>query len=448
MTVLAAGAFFYRGMARWSFGLDNPNKAAALLALILLLLVAAALRARRRAAGWCWGLLATIAGLGLVHTFSRGGIVAFLAGMAVLLVGERKNLLAGRRWLPVAMAACVMAVAAVWTGFAGRLAHSLPGDDASAGNRLAVWRNAPSMMVDAPGGWGFGASGDAFMGWYQPLDRTERYRTLVNSHLTWLVECGWPGRLCYMGFWLLVVGMGLVRLKVRGDPLPLALWLAFATAASFSSVAEDWRVCALPLATLPPLLHTACTRAATAARRPVAVATLPTSLLLLGGLAILGAACRPSGVPPIRRSPDGTRLILGKGRPSTWAVCDPETMGGAAFGRRLRAFAQAPEGRDRAFGLARTLEAVPPDVRRLALCGRAGDEDPAILDRFPALADVRILSPSRPEKWLAARSARPGLRVFCGAFAAACPPEDAEGLTVVPGAADYLPDWPRLAFGD
>ena len=39
------------------------------------------------------------------------------------------------------------------------------------------------------------------------------------------------------------------------------------------------------------------------------------------------------------------------------------------------------------------------------------------------------------------------LGVFCGAFAAACPPEDAEGLTVVPGAADYLPDWPRLAFG-
>lgn len=29
----------------------------------------------------------------------------------------------------------------------------------------------------------------------------------------------------------------------------------------------------------------------------------------------------------------------------------------------------------------------------------------------------------------------------------ACPPEDAEGLTVVTGAADYLPDWPRLAFG-
>ena len=36
MTFLAAGTFFYRGVPRWDFGLDNPNKAAAILACLLI----------------------------------------------------------------------------------------------------------------------------------------------------------------------------------------------------------------------------------------------------------------------------------------------------------------------------------------------------------------------------------------------------------------------------
>ena len=37
MTLLAAGTIFYRGVPRWDFGLDNPNKAAAILACLLIL---------------------------------------------------------------------------------------------------------------------------------------------------------------------------------------------------------------------------------------------------------------------------------------------------------------------------------------------------------------------------------------------------------------------------
>ena len=67
--------------------------------------------------------------------------------------------------------------------------------------------------------------------------------------------------------------------------------------------------------------------------------------------------------------------------------------------------------------------------------------------RFASLADVRVLSPNRPSDWLATRREGLRVRVFCGEFASACPTEDVEGLTVVPGAADYLPGWPQLAFG-
>ena len=446
MTLFAADTVFYQGVSRWTFGLDNPNKAAAVLAFLLLALLALAVRARRGWACWIWSMLAAAVGYGLVHTFSRGGLAAFLAGALVLLAGFRKSLFGGRRWLPVLLAACALAGAAAWTGFAGRVARSSPAADASVGNRLAIWRNVPSMMVDAPGGWGQGAAGDAFMGWYQPLDRHERYRTLVSSHFTWLVEFGWIGRFALVWAWLLALGLGIVRWRARGDPLPFAVWVGFATAAFFSSVAEDWIVCVAPAAALVPAIWTFCVASA-ATRRLTVAATLLASGLVLSVLVVLGVACRPAGALPIHRSADGARLTVGEGNPAGWIVGDEATMGGAAYGRLLRAFARTPEGERQAYCIARDLAAVPADARRLALCGRSADAGPGVLARFAALADVRVLSPNRPADWLAARGEKPFVRVFCGEFAPACPAEDAEGLTVVPGAADYLPDWPRLAFG-
>ena len=121
-------------------------------------------------------------------------------------------------------------------------------------------------------------------------------------------------------------------------------------------------------------------------------------------------------------------------------------MGGPAFGRLLRGFAQTQEGRGRTYGLASDLAAVPDDVHHLALCGKAADIKSDALSRFGVLSDVRIIAPSQPQEWLAARAQMPCIRVFCGEFSKSCPEDDVEGLTVVLGAQDYLPDWPRLAF--
>ena len=59
--------------SRWDFGLDNPNKAAAILAFLVLVLLSAAMRARCAWARWCCAALSLVAGYGLVRTFSRGG---------------------------------------------------------------------------------------------------------------------------------------------------------------------------------------------------------------------------------------------------------------------------------------------------------------------------------------------------------------------------------------
>ena len=456
MTLLAGGAFFYRGIPRWDFGLDNPNKAAAILACLLILLLGLSLKSGKtgqtcfatfhRWARWGCCLLAAVVGFALVHTFSRGGIVSFLAGAIILLVGSWKKSCKLRRWLPALLAVLVIIGAALWTGFAGRMARSTPSADASVGNRLAIWRTVPAMMVDAPGGWGRGNAGDAYMGWYQPLSSHLRYRTLVSSHFTWLVEMGWMGRIGYVCGLAFLFAMGIIRLRARNDPIPLAVLTSFATSAFFSSVAEEWLVCAVPLVLTLPALKSFIFDTTMRTRWVSVVAALLAGCSLLGIAAVAGSTFRPVDATPLRKSPDGTRIVVGNDTPSAWVVCDPVSMGGPAFGRILRGFAQTPEGRGHVYGLADELAAVPDDARHLALCGKAANIKADVLSRFKFLSDVRVIAPSKPQEWLAALAQMPCIRVFCGEFSESCPEDDVEGLTVVLGAQDYLPDWPRLAF--
>ena len=133
--------------------------------------------------------------------------------------------------------------------------------------------------------------------------------------------------------WLLAIGIGIVRWKARGDPLPLSVWVAFATAAFFSSVAEEWIVGVIPAAALVPAVMTFCSAAAM--RRLVVASTLLVAGLLLSVFVVLGIACRPADILSIRRSSDGMRLSVGEGTPDSWIVCDTATMGGAAYGRAL-----------------------------------------------------------------------------------------------------------------
>ena len=440
MTLLASEMMFQR----WDFGMDNPNKAAAILAFALLLLLAASLRSRKAWARWSCAAASCIVGCGLVLTFSRGGLLSFAVGAAVLCAGVWKGPGKLRRMLPAILFFAVLAVAAICTGFAGRMANSLPADDASVGNRLAIWRSVPAMVVDAPGGWGLGSSGCEYMSWYQPLENHERYRTLVNSHLTWLVELGWAGRAAYACGILILLVMGIVRLKVRGDPLPLAVSASFVAAAFFSSVAEEWLVCAVPLAMMVPLLKTFALDATARMRCVSLVTALLAGCLLLGGVAVLGVARRPQSAMPVHKTFDGARTVLGEGLPDIWIVADPEAMGGCAFGRLLRGFAMTSEGCGRAYGVVRDIAAVPDDVRRIALCGRAADAGAGALERFASLVEARVISPRHPGKWLAARAKAPyNIRVICGEFASSCPEEDVDGLTIVDGAAEFIPDWPR-----
>ena len=446
MIPLSVSEFFYQGVSRWDFGLENPNKTAVLLAFLLLLLLVVILRTRRRWILWCSTALAIPLGYAFVHTFSRGGFVALLAGAAVIFMGRWREM-EKSRWIPLLVVVMLLTVSAVWIGFAGRLAASVPSADMSVGNRLMVWRTVPNMMVDAPGGWGRGNAGTAFMGWYQPLSRQERYRTLVSSHFTWLVECGWCGRWMIVIGWMSVMGLGLLRLKRNRDPLPLSLWVCFWTAASFSSVAEDWYAWIIPVGALLPTVKTFFAPASAMTRRRMVCMVIAGGSLLTGAVAAW-SLFRPQNSIVLHRTADGKRIVLGEGEPAAWIVLDESIMGGPCYGRTLRAFAQSSAGQGRAFGIASDLAAVPKAVRHLVLCGRSADRGPTCLGMFAKLKEVRILSPARPLDWLAAQGHAPMVQVICGDLSPNCPSEDVEGLRTISGVGDYLPAWPLLAFGN
>ena len=446
MTLTATIPCLHLGALRWDLGLENPNKAAILLACLLIPLLYGMLRARKAWLAFAFAALALPAGYAFLRTLSRGGFVAFAAGMAVVILAVLRDRLAGSRWLALLLIASLLSVGALWTGFAGRLAASRPSHDASVGNRLVIWRAVPTMMHDAPGGWGIGNAGSAFMGWYQPLSRHERYRTLVNSHFTWLAEFGWRGRFLYVSGWLLALILGVLHLIRRNDPLPLSLGLCLWTGSAFSSVAEAWYVWLIPAVAMLP-----------AARTFVSAPARKKAFVLAGaaggGMAIIGLFALCGGLFPVRThalhlSPDGERLSVGKGNPTRWIVFDERTMGGKTYGRALRAFVDTPEAKGRAIGIAMRLAAVPDDARLLVLCGASAEDAAHKLGRFRELEELRVLSPSNPADWLASGERRIKTSVICGDLSANCPAHDVPGLKTVPGADDYLPSWPRLAFAD
>ena len=47
MTLVSENPFFYKGLPRWDFGLDNPNKAAAILACLLIVLLGLSLQSEK-----------------------------------------------------------------------------------------------------------------------------------------------------------------------------------------------------------------------------------------------------------------------------------------------------------------------------------------------------------------------------------------------------------------
>lgn len=235
--------YFYNGVWRLDLGLGNPNKTAALLVQCALLSIALIKFGK-------WGKwVSVICFLGSVicifHTFSRGGICALLVGLTIFGAFTYYKF-SWKEWRFKFIIIISLFTYCIVLGAQKRYVHGFFSEDRSITNRLSIWRKVPEMIADSPWGWGVGEAGNAFMKWYQPTESSEQYRTLVNSHFTWLVEINWIGRFAYILLWILAVGVCLPFGSSRINPIPLAVIVSFAVSSFFSSVAESFVLWIIP----------------------------------------------------------------------------------------------------------------------------------------------------------------------------------------------------------
>ena len=441
---------------RLRLGYANPNKGGCLMAeiaIVALALLFFAASRRKWLLGALSGVDVVVVFVGLAMTQSRSAFVAFVVGGIVLLAFRVKALFTWRRGIVVVAVVVVSALVLVFSGVGKRFTTGLVNvSDQSDALRVNIMKAAPQMMVDAPSGWGGGMSGSAYANWYQAPNEFRVVRTLVNSHLTWLVEMGWFGRIAYLGgVFTLLFFLGALA-KRGASPVPLALFVSLFTAGLFNSVMESPTLWLMPCVSFVLLLTPRGRK--TVAWRPVAMSLLVgfvLSGLTLAVLAYIGT--RESRVPQIYA--EGGCVIVNGKEVDTWVVDDNVVLGRGFLGREIRmfyaAFPQTPP-----MGIAWSLKDVPVSAKRLVVAGRrcedflaAFAEDSGIAKHFDSIV---FLSPPFAASFVPkALSSLPNFKMMQGELAVRLTP-DAENpppfLTIVPGAELYLPGWMRMAASE
>lgn len=192
------GAYFFGEHLRWNLGWSNPNQGGAFIAMLIPWLWACP---RRPSGGSSnsgvvrWLLLLVELGLWFLvcKTYSRGAIVAVGVSGIIYFLWDR-HLNRGRTGGGLMLTRLAgIGVLLVATGFFARIDPRFVTQDASAGNRLVLWKGGLQMIAASPWrGWGAGRSGEGFMHWFQALESKQEYAGMVNSYLHVGVEYGLP----------------------------------------------------------------------------------------------------------------------------------------------------------------------------------------------------------------------------------------------------------------
>lgn len=415
------------------WGLGNPNKTAALIATLMVGVWFMAYIWRR--GFWVSLMLFLALSVCMIHTFSRGGLIAAFAGLIPLLI------YAPRPW-PWKRITAVLISVWVAVGFSiyiqanERYTKGIAQEDRSITNRLKLWSAAPAMMKDAPGGWGLGKSGQAYMDWYQPLDQHEGYRTMVNSHLTWLVEFGWLGRFLYLFGWTSALIICLPIQRARWLSVSFGIWISFAIAATFSSVGESPWLWITPLTSLLAVLLYRWRRRVWPAP-PLAL--VPPSF---AAVAVLGALLAFPHTN-VRKTAEG--VIVGQGEPTTWVFVDRQVLG-KQYGRTLRG--NLPVSEKRTIGLVEGSDARPKrneSIQQLILTGHFTTD--AQLERMLQNAkEIFLVAPRLfPQELPLSAEVLQKITILIGEFSQtpASTSWAQEGkVRLLPGIGDFLPDWP------
>jgi hypothetical protein len=327
---------YFKGVWRMDWGMGNPNKTAVLVAMLMIGIWSIVYFRN----DFFWAVLLLFAGLSicLVHTFSRGGILAACMGFVTVIAHAPRP---WPQWRTLGVLVAIGIVVATFLDLNAeqRFTQGIVTEDRSISNRIELWKSAPRMIMDAPNGWGLGNAGQAYIEWYQPLGHRETYRTLVNSHLTWLVEFGWPLRILYLLGWTGIFAVCWPVADVRWTAVPFGIWVTFAIGAFFSSVAEAPCLWILPgISFLPVIFYRFKCGGASIYR------CLAAPVATVVGIGVLSIIAENTGGLPLRC--ENGVVIVGHGVPMVRVVTSA-TVFGRYPGRRLREYwlALPPERR-------------------------------------------------------------------------------------------------------
>jgi hypothetical protein len=369
-------------------------------------------------------------------------LIAAAGGLALVLWRCPRPWTSARTWAVVA-AVWVIVGASVYLGATHRFGQGVAQEDRSITHRIELWKVAPRMIMDAPGGWGLGNAGQAYMEWYQPLERTEFYRTLVNSHLTWLVELAWPWRVLYLLGWSTVLALCWPTTRESWLIVPFAVWVSFAIGAFFSSVAESTWLWIVPGLLLLAVLIQRFTKGWPPLGRWVYP---PLATLAIIGV-VAGSAAQTKAIP-ISYHNGGVKL--GSGEPALRVFPSPAVFGNCP-GRSLREYwLSTPESR-KTIILAQDPPQQLSGSENLIVTGGQISTDALAVLRSSSSHSYRIilLNPAFfPEELDLKPSDAARVRVIFGEFSGSPAVAEWESLLGLSnrseGVGDFLPDWPKI----
>lgn len=448
-----AQADIWAGSHRLRLFSRNPNRTALLIAEAAMVALGIGLFA----GSWWLRILGILLGLLSIHplllTESRTGLVAFLVGLAaLLLIRFRKGV--GWRF---ALGLLIVLIAAgvvvprlkVCEGVAARLSTARA--EMLEGKRMYMWREVPRMLAAAPLGWGLWKSGPAYNSWFEQPDRMHSTGDLFNDHLSRLVEGGFVLGVFYVFAWALIL-IGFFMFAMRGgSPVPLAVWLTYLISCTFSPMNFWGRSFYIPLAVSAWGMWKV--RFMTSGRSIVSLLKRP--LMWAGGvtavvMAVIAVVAwrAPEQDIPLRASWMGHRVIAGKGDAQVWVVEDGFVLDGNYFGfpgREIREFYRAYPDAE-ALGLVSDLGHLPAKMRTLVLAGKAGESYLELPEgKRPVAECVVFLSPPlKYDKILQKVGSTENVHIVLGEFVACLEGGCAgapENVHVIPGAELYIPGW-------
>jgi hypothetical protein len=436
---------YFHGIWRMDWGLGNPNKTATLIAMLMVSVWAFAYV---RKWGFWIALIAFIGfGICLVHTLSRGGLVALSAGVMVLLWT------APRPWPKMRIAASlvvfwIFVLTAVYLRAHERFAQGIGGEDRSITNRLKIWSQVPKMMNDAPSGWGRNNAQMAYMQWYQSVDASESYLNLVSSHFTWMVEMGWWGRFAYVTSWSLAILLCWPTPAAPWRAIASGIWISFAVGAVFTHVADSWWLWVLPVLALAFVLGARLSNKEWS-RLPVCAAVATAACLILSTFCVAGAT---RSALPLRGSEKV--VVIGSGNPRIWVVRNSKVMGNN-YGKTLRRYLLGNGGRPfPAVAFVSSLSEIQMAQQdTIVVAGAISQgEVNALATAAPRAARLLFLNPGfyPQELGIVGMEQKQTTQAFFGEFSQSPTVSAWAGFATVrqiEAVGDYLPQWPELIFG-